>query len=125
MSNEDIKGLDVKKGLSIVSNNKTVYAKLLRSFANNCFCDQLIDAINLGDMDLIRQKAHSLKGVAGNMYMNELFELSRSIEADIKDGQPLSATDDVVTKIISANMQTMKSVNTILENPDILEQLCR
>jgi len=125
MSNEDIKGLDVKKGLSIVSNNKAVYARLLQSFARNAFCDQLIDAINGGDMELVRQKAHSLKGVAGNMYMNELFELSRSIEADIKDGQPLSISDDIVTQIINANKQTMNSVNILLENPDILERLCR
>ena len=123
MRNEDIKGLDVKKGLSIVSNNKTVYAKLLKSFANNAFCEQLVDAIHGGDMDQVRQKAHSLKGVAGNMHMDELFELSRLIEADIKDGQPLCAGDDIVARIVDANRQTMSSVNMILDNLDLLDAL--
>ena len=123
MKNEDIKGLDVRKGLSIVANNKTVYAKLLRSFASNAFCDQLVDAINGGDLDLVRQKAHSLKGVAGNMHMSELFELSRSIEAGAKDGQPITAADDMVVKIIDANKQTMDSVNMLLDNPAILDTL--
>ena len=123
MKSEDIKGLDVKKGLSIVSNNKAVYAKLLKSFANNAFCEQLVNAINDGDMDQVRQKAHSLKGVAGNMYMDELFELSRLIEADIKEGQPLSTTDDIVMRIVDANKQTMESINMLLENPDILDAL--
>ena len=123
MKFEDIKGLDVKKGLSIVANNKTVYAKLLRSFVSNAFCEQLVDAINGGDMDQVRQKAHSLKGVAGNMYMHELFELSRSIEAEAKDGPPISPADDMVVRIIDANRQTMDSVNMLLENPNILDAL--
>ena len=123
MKNEDIKGIDVKKGLSIVANNKTVYAKLLKSFSSNAFCEQLIDAINGGDMDLARQKAHTLKGVAGNMQMNELFELSRLIEAGAKDGQLVSATDEIVVRIIEANRQTMDSVNMLLDNPGILDTL--
>ena len=123
MKNEDIKGLDVKKGLSIVANNKKVYERLLKSFVGNAFCEQLVEAINSGDADQIRQKAHSLKGVAGNMHMDELFELSRSIEAGVKDGRTLTATDDLVVKIIDANKQTMASVNMLLENPEILDAL--
>ncbi|MCL2059552.1 MAG: Hpt domain-containing protein [Oscillospiraceae bacterium] len=123
MNNEDIKGLDVKKGLSIVANNKKVYERLLKSFVGNAFCDQLVEAILSGDSDQIRQKAHSLKGVAGNMHMDDLFELSRSIEAGVKDGQPLSGADDLVSKIKDANKQTMDSINMLLNNPDILDAL--
>ena len=123
MKNEDIKGLDVKKGLSIVANNKTVYARLLKSFVNNAFCEQLVDAINSGDLDQVRQKAHSLKGVAGNMHMRELYELSRSIEDCAKDGGPLSAADEIVTRIVDANRLTVDSANMLLDNPGILDAL--
>jgi HPt (histidine-containing phosphotransfer) domain-containing protein len=123
MNNEDIKGLDVKKGLSIVANNKAVYTRLLKSFISNAFCERLVDAINDGDMDQAGQKAHSLKGVAGNMHMDELFELSRLIEVEIKDGRSLSAGDELIIKIIDANKLTEKSVKMLLENPDILNTI--
>lgn len=123
MRNEDIKGLDVRKGLSIVANNVTVYQKLLKSFVANAFCDQLVEAIKSGDLDQIKQKAHSFKGVSGNMHMDELFELSRSIEAVAKEGGPISASDGLVTQLINSNNQTLESVNMLLENPSILSAL--
>ena len=123
MKNIDIKGLDVKKGLSIVANNKIVYSKLLKSFVNNAFCDQLIEAINSGDMDQVSKKAHAFKGVAGNMHMDELFELCRSIEIDAKKGILVSLSDDKVAKIIDANKNTMESINMLLENPGIIDSI--
>jgi len=121
MGVENIQGINVKKGLSMVANNKTVYARLLKSFINNNFCDQLIEAICCGDIDQVRQKAHTLKGVAGNMHMEELFELSRSIEAGAKDGAALSSTDELVSRIIDANRQTSESVTLLLNNPNMLD----
>ena len=123
MTNEDIKGLDVKKGLAIVAGNKAIYLKLLNSFLNNCFCEQIVDAVNSGDMDQVRQKAHSLKGVAGNMYMDELFELSRAIEAAARDGQAINAGDDSIINLVIANRQTIDSVNMLIQNPDIMSSL--
>ena len=123
MEYNDIKGLDVKKGLAIVANNKTVYIRLLKSFAGNSFCDKIIEAVNSGDPEQIRHNAHSLKGVAGNMHMDELFELSRAIESAAKDGVAVSAGDENVVKIIEANRQTMESVNMLLAQPEILDTL--
>ena len=123
MKNEDIKGLDVKKGMALVANNKAIYLRLLKSFVNNSFCDQLIEAIANGDMEQVSLKAHSFKGVAGNMHMAELYELSRLIEADVKNGVNITAADDNVIKIIDANAQTLKSVNMILEGPDVLDTI--
>ena len=123
LKNEDINGLDVKKGLSLVANNKTVYIKLLKSFIANAFCDQLIGAVNSGDLDQVRQKAHTFKGVAGNMHMHRLYELSRAIESDAKDGLAVSASDEIISSIVEENRLTLESVNMLLENPEILDSL--
>ena len=123
MKYTDIIGLDVKSGLSLVANNKTVYLRLLKSFAANAFCDRLLEAINGGDAEEIRLAAHSLKGVAGNMRMDELFGLSREIEQEAKSGAPVSASGKNVQKIIAANELTLGSVNMLIENPALLDGL--
>ena len=123
MKNEDIKGLDVKKGLALVANNAAVYQKLLKSFVTNAFCEQLLEAVKSGDPEAIRQKAHSFKGVSGNMQMGELFELTRQIEADAKSGNAAAATDESVARLIAANKQTLESVTMLLDNPNILKEL--
>lgn len=123
MKNEDFKGIDVKKGLAIVANNKTVYMKLLKSFSVNAFGDQIINAVKSGNMDQVRHSAHSLKGVAGNMYMDELFELSREIEIAAKEGVRVSLTDDNIIKITESYKQTLDSVNMLIANPEILDTI--
>ena len=121
MGISDIKGLDVKKGLALVANNKMIYTRLLNSYIKNALCDQLIEAINNGDTADISQKAHSLKGVAGNMHMGELYELSQKIEGDAKDGAAISASDEIVARLIEANKQVLESINMMIENPAILD----
>lgn len=123
MKNEDIKGIDVKKGLSIVAGNKAVYTRLLKSFVNNAFCDQLLEAVNGGDPEQIRQTAHSLKGVAANMHMDVLFELSREIEAEAKSGVIVAPMSENVLRISEANAQTLESVNMLLADPGILNNI--
>ena len=123
MNYEDLKGIDVKKGLAIVANNKAVYMKLLKSFANNAFCEQILDAVKNGNLEQVRQCAHSLKGVAGNMYMDELFELSREIETAAKEGAPVAMSDECIVKISSAYERTLNSVNALIANPEILDSI--
>ena len=123
MKNSDIKGLDVLKGIAVVAGSKAIYLKLLKSFVNNGFCDKIIESVAAGDMEQIRHHAHSLKGVAGNMHMAELYELSRRIEAAAKDGGSLTVADEVVVSLIDANRQTMDSVNMIIGDPTVLDTL--
>lgn len=121
MKNEDINGINVKKGMAIVANNKMVYARLLKSFVNNSFGDRLIEAIESGDSEQIRQNAHALKGVAGNMHMEELYELSRSIEADAKEGR--SVPPDKVEEFKRQSGETLVSVKMLIDNPDVLDHI--
>jgi len=120
---EDIKGLNVKKGLSVVANNKKLYIKLLGSFVSNAFCEQLLDAIKSGDSGQILRKAHSLKGVAGNMHMNGLYETSRIIETGVKGGVTYRMSDEIVSRLLNEYRQTLESVNMLIQNPEILDKL--
>jgi len=123
MRNDDIKGLDVVKGMALVGKNKMVYTRLLKSFIGNDFCNQLLAAVESGDTEQVRQKAHSLKGVAGNMHMEGLFNLSREIEAAAKEGLNLTPAHELITQIIEMNSVTINSINMILENPNILDEI--
>jgi len=123
MRNEDILGLNVKKGLSAISNNKKMYIKLLKSFIVNNYCDQLLDAIGRADSEQIMKKAHTLKGVAGNLHMTGIYELSNGIETDARAGKPVPAAGAQVEGLISAYKTTVESINMIIQNPGILDEL--
>jgi len=123
MKNDDIKGLNVKKGLSLVANNKKLYIKLLNSFVSNAFCDQLMEAIDSGDTEMVMRRAHAYKGVAGNMQMDEIYELSQTIETIAKNGVPVRATDAIVSRLIGATAETLESVRMLIDNPGLLDSL--
>jgi len=123
MGIENIKGLDVKKGLAIVGNNKSVYLRLLNSFINNDFCNQIINAVNGGELEQVRHTAHSLKGVAGNLHMGELYEISRLIETDAREGAAVSVTDDNIARLIDVNNEVMESINLLIAKPEIMDSI--
>jgi len=123
MGYEDIRGLDVRKGLAIVSNNKTIYLKLLKSFLNNDFCNQIVGAVDGGNLEQVRLSAHSLKGVAGNLHMEELYEISRLIESDAREGAAVNVGDDNIARLIEVNKQVLESIGLLTANPEILDSI--
>ena len=64
-----IAGLDTNDGLSRVGGNRTLYAKILRQFAEQqtLALDQVAGALANGDYGLAERLAHTLKGVAGSI----------------------------------------------------------
>ena len=120
MRNEDIFGMDVKKGMAVVANNKTVYVRLLKTFAASTLHSELADALEAGDTSLAMAKAHALKGVSGNLRIDKVFELVKAIEADLKDGKPVTSNDGLAAELAAAYAKTLESVNMFIENPDLL-----
>jgi len=60
----------------------------------------LEDAINSNDFDAIKSHAHSIKGSAGNLKFNEIYEMARDME--------LSAADTVSSFDYKAHLQAIK-----------------
>jgi HPt (histidine-containing phosphotransfer) domain-containing protein len=123
LRNEDIYGVDVKKGMALVGNNKTVYLKLLKSFASNALCSELLGAFDARDVEMAKQKAHALKGVSGNLHMDPLYELVKAVEGEIKESNSVSLSDGRIGELRETVGKTLDSVNMLIESPDLLDSI--
>ena len=123
MKYEDIYGVNVKGGLKIVSNNKMIYLKLLKTFEANLLCNEMIDAVKAGNVDEMKAKAHAIKGVTANLSLNIINELIKSIENDLRESKSVTINDEKVIAFSEAYVKTMASVCMLLEQPEILDTL--
>lgn len=79
--------LDVADGLGRVMNNKKLYFRLLRSFSGRKMADDIIAAVEGGEHAPVQQAAHALKGVAANLGMPQLKDISLQIETRAKSAE--------------------------------------
>jgi two-component system sensor histidine kinase/response regulator len=83
----EIHGVDVEEGLKRVAGNKQLYRNLLTQFAakQGFAGERILTALEGGDRDQAERIAHSLKGVAGNLGINDIFQAAGILERAIRD----------------------------------------
>jgi CheY-like chemotaxis protein/anti-sigma regulatory factor (Ser/Thr protein kinase) len=93
--NLSIAGISIESGLYKVNHNRKLYQKLLRSFVKDFGNGvQLIaDCLGQDKIDEARRIVHSIKGVAGNIGAENLFEQARDIEHALLTEQPALGSD--------------------------------
>lgn len=81
----EIEGIDMVGGLQRVAGNKRLYRDLLSQFVSRqgSAGAQIASAIESGDRSLAERLAHSVKGVAGNIGMNAVFQMAGKMESAI------------------------------------------
>jgi len=82
-----IEGLDMKDGLMRVAGNRKLYLKLLRQFAEQegPAVGQISTALAQGDVALAERRAHTLKGVAGNIGAKPVQSAAGALEKLIRE----------------------------------------
>ncbi len=93
-----INGLDTQDGLARVAGNKQLYLKLLRQFAEQqaSTIGALTEALARADRSTAERRAHTLKGVAGNIGARSIQAAAGSVEKLIREG---SSPDMINTSI--------------------------
>lgn len=83
---ERLEGVDMALGLTKVAGNRALFKKLLVSFyqKNKSLPDDMTSEFHQGQWDQIKDKAHLIKGVSGNLGMTGLYDLASHLEACIK-----------------------------------------
>lgn len=86
---DTLPGIDIQVGLKNVVGNKKLFVKLLRDFAKDHKEDAsaIIAELKDGDGEKAERLAHTVKGVAGTIGANTLFEVAEKLEAAIKAGK--------------------------------------
>ncbi|MGB2668999.1 MAG: response regulator [Candidatus Acidiferrum sp.] len=86
----EIDGIDLAAGLHRVNGNKQLYRDLLTQFANrqSGVESQIITALHDGDAALVEQIAHTVKGVAGNIGVSDVFTAAAKLERAAREEDP-------------------------------------
>ena len=86
----DVIYINEEEGKKRVMNNGKLYAKLLVKFKEGTKLDNLVAFAEAQDWEKAQIEAHTIKGVAANLSLTELFNQSLDVETQIK-GKSLAA----------------------------------
>lgn len=84
-------GIDVKTGVERFGGKKELYKKTLKSFVRETLKDGMMTFDPLSDekdMDEFKRYIHSMKGVTGNLSMNNIHNMLKKFENSMKSGKP-------------------------------------
>jgi HPt (histidine-containing phosphotransfer) domain-containing protein len=88
MADEGIVYVNQAEGVKRVMNNGKFYAKLLTKFKTDTNLDSLNALVGAQDWEKAQAAAHTIKGLAANLSLTELFNRSLDVETQVK-GQSL------------------------------------
>ncbi len=113
----EIAGLDIEGALERMNYKKNLYLNLLKKFYINYqnFTEEIKETLSKGNYETTAQLIHTLKGVAGNIGANELYEYVKEIELMLLN----SETDKFVVNFPKLDT---KLVNLLMEIHDKLIQ---
>jgi two-component system, sensor histidine kinase and response regulator len=107
----EIAGVDIEGGLKRVVGNKRLYRDLLLQFASKQADApaQIATAIESGDMKLAERIAHTVKGVAGNLGLGQVFTAAEQLERTIRQGNKLdTASLEEFAGLMSRQVQSIR-----------------
>jgi two-component system, sensor histidine kinase and response regulator len=109
-----IEGVDLEGGLKRVVGNKRLYRDLLLQFAAKQADApaQISKAIESGDRMLAQRIAHTVKGVAGNIGLGQVFAVAEKLEKAIRHGDAGDGADAALleefAKVLSRQVQAIR-----------------
>lgn len=121
---DGIKMLNTEAGLTYLAGNKALYQKLLKRFSEQIqneyletveLLRQLSSNASNDKFTAAQRDVHTLKGVAGNLAAEGLFELSKQIDLNLKQNHVPNA--DLIKQFQQALDQTQIEIEAYLPNP--------
>jgi len=103
--------VDFDDGKKRVMNNTKLYVKLLAKFRNDTKLDDLEAALAAGDLEKAKNAIHTVKGVAANLSLAELFKQSLELETQIKAN---TVNPDQVERVKTVFSQTLQEVDKVI-----------
>jgi CheY-like chemotaxis protein/HPt (histidine-containing phosphotransfer) domain-containing protein len=110
----EIEGIDVARGLERMAGNKRLYRDLLTQFVakQESVGNRIAEALEKGDRQQAERLAHSLKGAAGNLGINQIFHSAGNLEKAIRESETGMA--DLVKDLRSAMDRQIRAIQAAL-----------
>jgi two-component system sensor histidine kinase/response regulator len=112
----ELPGISIASGLERVGGNKQLYAKLLCKFkeGQENAVEQIMAALQSGDVETAARLAHTAKGVSGNLGGESLYRAAADLEKAIKEGK--DSIDHPMTEFSSQLKIVMEGIKVLEEN---------
>jgi HPt (histidine-containing phosphotransfer) domain-containing protein len=107
----DVVYVNFEEGSKRVMNNTKLYIKLLTKFRTENNLNELSQALSAGDMEKAQAAVHTIKGLAANLSLTELFEQARNFESRIKEQNVPAGGFDIVQNAFN---ETLKEVDKVI-----------
>jgi large subunit ribosomal protein L7/L12 len=108
--------LDFADGVKKVMNNVKLYVKLLTKFKNDTKLDKLEVALESSDFETAQEEVRTIKGIANNLSLTELFKQSLELETQIKGKSVSPVQVKTVKSVLALTVQEVDMVITENEN---------
>ena len=99
-------GVDVAGSVNRFSGNEALYLRFVERFREDETYSQLCRAYQKGDHEQLLTAAHTLKGVAGNLSMKDVFRWTSVIVEDLRAGD-LTAAKEKMPALEAAYSNTL------------------
>ena len=107
----DVVYINEEEGKNRVMGNGKLYAKLLTKFKNDTNFRDLEEFASVQDWEKAQAAAHTIKGIAANLSLTELFNQSLDVETQVK-GKSLKP--ESLEKMKACLAQTLIAVDKVI-----------
>jgi len=116
----NLPGFNLHEGLQRLNNNKELYQKVLKQFAqeNHNFIDKLTNLLKKQQIEEAEILVHNLKGIAGNLSAEPLFNLLTDLDELLKNSE-LSSAFSILPKlnqVMSMTLHSIKELNPLVSD---------
>ncbi len=104
---EEIKG-DYQEVLKRLPSESFV-KKLVKKYAEDGSCDQLVDSVEKDDWETAFRMAHTMKGIALNLGFDQLYQTSNELTEALRGAKPLE-NYDLLEAVKKSHESIMKAI---------------
>jgi HPt (histidine-containing phosphotransfer) domain-containing protein len=109
----DVVYINEEEGKRRVMDNGKLYAKLLTKFKTDTNLNALLSSTEAQDWEKAQGAAHTIKGIAANLSLTELFNQSLDLETQIKEK---SVKPESLENIKTCFAETLVQVEKVIMN---------
>ena len=103
--------IDLETGLGRVRDNKKLYSRMLGLFLQSPDLEAFEAAVSAGDIAKAAESAHAIKGVAGNLALDAVFEDSSNLMTQLRAG---TLNEELLAAYRADLAETRKQIETVL-----------
>lgn len=109
LSELDRLGVNTEEGLERFSGNKALYAKMMGKFPASVNGLDVMPAIEADDIEAAITKAHTIKGVTGNLSITPLYTAYTQIVNELRAGNA-AAAKEILEKILPVQKEILECI---------------